>query len=375
MVSKVKDIIRVLVVDDSPSASDLLVSILQSVEGIEVIGVGRDGHDAVRLAKRLKPDVITMDIVMPNMDGMEATMQIMTENPTPIVIVSATLTKVDIVPTFNAIMHGALSMVKKPGLNDPEGCAEIIKTVRLMSQVPTVRHWNPNKTKQKPKPKPKKEQSVETATEKKISRGVKLLEQDNLKAIQMIGIVSSTGGPGILAEILKQLPADFSVPIMIVQHITEGFAAGFADWLNTETELFVGIAGHGDKPRPGAALVAPDNYHMRLDSRGTIELMKRTSEKGICPSGNFLIQSLAESFGYRALGIILTGMGSDGAEGLLSLHNAGGLTFAQEEHSCVVYGMPNEAVKANAVDYIFTPQQIGVALNELNETKNLVLAQ
>lgn len=366
MVTKRNEPIRVVVVDDSPAASDLLVSTLQSADGIEVVGVGRNGRDAIRLTKRLRPDVVTMDIIMPVMDGMEATMRIMSEVPTPIVVITATMTKVDIIPTFNALSEGALSMVKKPGLIDPEGRTEIVKTVRLMAEVPTVRLWDKKKPKSLSE---QREPSPGLATEKEASKLTALVrevfEGRSPFSIKVAGIASSTGGPGILVEILKQLPGDFRVPILVVQHVTDGFSAGLADWLDGETELSVGLASHGEKIRAGTVLISPDDYHTRVTKNGTIELFKGQPYKGFRPSGNHLLSSLAETYGSQAMGIILTGMGDDGSNGLRDLHEAGGLTIAQNEQSCVVFGMPREAILLNSVDHVLSPNQIAETLMQI----------
>jgi two-component system chemotaxis response regulator CheB len=181
----------------------------------------------------------------------------------------------------------------------------------------------------------------------------------------MIGIAASTGGPGTLAEVLGPLPSDFPVPILIVQHITQGFITGLAEWLNTETSLQVGLAGHGEIPEPGTALLAPDDYHLQVNAGGAIELCKEPPYRGLRPSANFLFHALARSYGPRAVGVVLTGMGDDGAEGLDALHRAGGLTLVQDEESCVVYGMPQEAVHRHAVDQVLTPAQIAVTLAQL----------
>jgi two-component system chemotaxis response regulator CheB len=183
----------------------------------------------------------------------------------------------------------------------------------------------------------------------------------------VIGIASSTGGPAALAAVLRSLPADFLVPIVGVQHITRGFAGGLADWLSGETALRVGIAGHGDVPEPGTFLLAPDDYHMQINAWGIIELNKEAPFKGLRPSANHLFRSLAQNYGPRAVGVILTGMGDDGAEGMEELHNAGGLTLAQNEQSCVVYGMPREAVIRNAVDLVLSPSEMASLIGQLQK--------
>ncbi len=346
-----KDNIRVVVVDDSQTVRALLVSILQGAGNIQVIGTAVDGEDAVRLAKRLKPDVITMDINLPKMSGLDATRQIMREIPTPIVVVSGSLMRTDVDLTFEALEAGALTVVRTPGLADTKMCNRVIQAVRLMSEVPVVRRWD--KTKKVVSTSGRSERIQHFSPEADLGHG-----------IQVIGIASSTGGPGTLATVLRELPADYPIPILIVQHITKGFGAGLADWLNGETELRVRLARHGDVVQGGDALLAPDDYHMQINAQGMIELRRGTLYRGLRPSANYLFDSLADNYGPRAMGIVLTGMGDDGADGLVKLYQAGGTTIAQDKESCVVYGMPKEAVARNAIGQVLTPSNIAWALGQ-----------
>ncbi len=353
--AKRKHPIRVVVVDDSTTARELLVALLQSAEGIQVVGGAANGEEAIRLVKRLQPDVVTMDVVMPKMDGLEATRQIMREAPTPIVIVTATLMRDDIDLAFEALQAGALTALRKPGLADPETCQQIVRAVRLMADVPVVRRWGDRP----------RVVSKHRAAQPAERTGRALAQKKSWQHVQLIGIASSTGGPGALATAFKSLPADFPLPILVVQHVTRGFTIGLADWLNGETALQVGLAGHGETPRGGTILLAPDDYHMRVNGRGVVELSKETPYKGLRPSANYLFHSMARCYGSRAMGIVMTGMGDDGAEGIEALHKAGGITIAQDEKSCVVYGMPREAVMRNAVDQVLSLDQIAAALENL----------
>jgi two-component system chemotaxis response regulator CheB len=350
--------IRVVVADDSPSARELLVALLQN-SGFQVVGVASNGEEAVRLTKRLRPDVVTMDIVMPKIDGLAATRRIMREVPTPIVVITASLMRADVDLTFEALQAGALTVVRKPGLNDPETCERVIQTVRLMSEVPVIHHWGRRERKEALRP--------EVPAPSQASLKSRLTDRVRKhRKVQIIGIASSTGGPATLAKVLRSLPAGFSVPILGVQHITRGFASGLADWLSGEMDLRVAIAGHGDTPRPGHFLLAPDDYHLQVNAWGVIELNREPPYKGLRPSANYLFYSLARNYGPRAVGIVLSGMGDDGAEGLEALHAAGGLVLAQNEQSCVVYGMPREVVVRNAADMVLSPEEIGSALSHLD---------
>lgn len=351
--------IRVVVVDDSPTVRQLLVAILQGADQIDVIGVGTNGEEAVRLTRRMQPDVLTMDVRMPKMDGLEATRHIMREAPTPIIIVTGNLMHADIDITFEALRAGALTVVHTPGLADPEGCAKLVQAVRLMADVPVVHHWG-------------WEQAPEPTLPAPLQPGD---DDHRLQMPRMIGIAASTGGPGALAAILRALPADWSIPILIVQHVSRGFTAGLAEWLDGETPLAVTLANHGSTARPGSVLVAPDDYHLLVTAAGVVELCREPPYRGLRPSANYLFRSLASAFGPRSVGIVLTGMGDDGAEGLQALHAAGGITIAQDQESCVVYGMPCQAVALGAIDYVLSPSEITLTLNRLARLQDRVSSQ
>lgn len=362
-------VIRVVVVDDSPTARKLLVTLLQSAGGIQVVGVAADGEEAVQLTKRLRPDLVTMDVFMPKMDGLEATRHIMRNTPTPIVIVTATLERDDVDVAFEALRSGALTAVRKPSMALPETCEQVIQSVRLMAEVPVVHRWGRDKRSYPDvklpdlatpaRPAPARERSTEAARRKPTPPLTSAQQR-----VQVVGIASSTGGPAALAAILGALPGDYALPILIVQHVTNGFTVGLAEWLNGETPLRVRVATYGDIPEPGVVLIAPDDRHMQLNRLGNVMLNQESPYKGLRPSANYLFHSLARVHGPRALGVVLTGMGDDGAEGMQALHQAGGLTLAQDEASCVVYGMPREAVARNAVDMVLPLHQISDVLRQ-----------
>lgn len=366
------DPIRVVVVDDSRTARELLVALLQSAEGIQVVGTAPDGAEAVRIVKRLRPDVVTMDVFMPRMDGLEATRRIMRDIPTPIVVVTATLMRDDMDLAFEALRAGALTAIRKPGLADPETCEKVVQAVRLMADVPVVHRWGRgegtsaiSRKATLPSPPTSEEPETTRADDLALSGRVDAPPVLDQRRVSIIGIASSTGGPAALVAVLASLPADFPIPILVVQHVTKGFTTGLADWLNGETALEIGLAGHGETPQPGAVLLAPDDYHIQVNKEGVVELCKEPPYKGLRPSANYLFRSLARAYGRRAMGIVLTGMGDDGAEGMEALHQEEGLTIAQDEGSCVVYGMPREAIMRNAVDYVLPLNHIAVAVSSL----------
>ena len=340
--------IRIVVVDDSQTARELLVALYESA-GLRVVGVGKTGEDAVNLVIKHKPNVVSMDVIMPKMDGLEATRAIMRDHPTPIVVVTASLMRSDTDIAFEALKVGALAAVQKPGIEDPVTCKKLIETVKLMATVHVIRRWSEDR------PHARRD-SISPIT-------------GSVKGIRLIGIASSTGGPGVLAQILAPLPKSFPIPVLIVQHVTNGFATGLAEWLNEQVNLSVSLAGHGDIPKPGQVLLPPDDYHMQINKDGAVELSKAPPYKGLRPSANYLFNSMARFYGASGMGIILTGMGDDGSEGMAAMYKAGAITLAQDEESCVVYGMPAEAVKRNAVKQTLTPDQISQYLMNMTTLK------
>ena len=340
--------IRVLIVEDSYVCRDLLIMILQKSPDFQVIGTARDGVEAVRLARRLKPDVITMDIHMPEMDGYEATRRIMEEIPCPIVIISGSVNRAEHERSFDALSAGALSVVEKPTVNtSPDVIRRLLTHIRLMSEVKVVRRW------------PRRHDNGD------LTVGVSATAVASSTWVQMIGIAASTGGPRALTHVLSQLPAEFPIPILIVQHVTVGFGEGFATWLNGQTPLSVRVARHGDEPRPGQVLVAPDDAHMVINNMGLIALRHDPPQHGVRPSADYLFQSLADVYGRTAIGVILTGMGHDGAEGLLALYKRGAHTIAQDQTTSVIFGMPAVAIERGAVTQIQPIDRIAATIYEI----------
>jgi two-component system chemotaxis response regulator CheB len=353
---------RIVVIDDSATSRELLVNILLTEPGFEIVGTGKDGHDAVQLVHRLKPDIILIDLHMPRMDGLVATRQIMREAPLPLILVSGSIEHETEI-TAQARQAGALAVISKPAVNDPEGYAALIQTVRLMVDVPVIHHWgrlhgNESSTEAAPKsPYPFSTKNIRSLSEK-------------LTHIDIIGIAASTGGPAALASLLNRLPETFPIPIVIVQHISNGFELGFADWLRKQVHLKVAIASQGDRLHPGWIFLAPDDYHIEINSRGTVTLSKDPPYKGLRPSANAMFKSLSKVYGSRCLGLILTGMGDDGVEGLAELHKMGGFVLAQDEQSCIVYGMPRAAVMGKVVDEVLSLEQMAIILENIPAVKS-----
>lgn len=336
--------IRVLVVDDSPTARMLLVRTLEAHDGIRVVAQAKDGTEAVAFARDLKPDIITMDVRMPNMDGLQATEQIMAQFPTPIVIVSSSVDAPDLQITFKALAAGALDIIEKPSIADAAGFETIrrllVDSVRTMSEVRVVR---------------RRMSAAASATVQELAT----------KPYHLIAIGASTGGPQLLCAILRRLDPKLPVPIVVVQHMATGFTEGFARWLNQEAEVTVKLAEDGEPLLPGTVYVAPDHRHLRVTPRFRASLGDDAAIGGFRPSVDALFESVAGSVGGGAVALLLTGMGSDGARGMASIRKAGGYTLAQDTESCVVAGMPDTARELGGVSRTITPDSIPSILTAL----------
>lgn len=340
--------IRVLVVEDSPVASLLLTYLVGSDPQLALAGVAADGEEGVAAAARLRPDVIVMDIHMPKLDGFAAARQIMETCPTRIVMVTASTSAKDVAATFHALEAGALAVLAKPvGPGDPAFetiAAELLQTVKLMAEVPVVRRW------------PRRGGTPAAAAPAPVVAAAD---------ISVVALGASTGGPIALQEILSRLPRDFPVPLLIVQHISTGFAEGFADWLGKSTGYAVRVAVQGEPALAGNAYVAPSGVQMRLLANGCIDLVDAPPEHGLKPSVSFLFRALAATFGPASIGVLLTGMGRDGAQELKALREAGAVTIAQDSETSIVFGMPGEAVKLGAAAYVLAPDAIAATLERV----------
>jgi two-component system, chemotaxis family, protein-glutamate methylesterase/glutaminase len=341
-------VIRVLVAEDSAVTREYLVHLIERDPGVALAGLARNGEEAVELARSERPDVILMDVHMPRLDGYQATRLIMESTPTPIVMATASQSEVETHGGFHALQAGALVLVDKPpGPGDPSseaGARELIRTLKLMSEVKVVRRWaaRPRATAPAPAAPP------------------------GTAAPRALAIGASTGGPPVVAELLRTLPSTVTTPVLVVQHIGAGFAAGFAEWLAAEVPRPVKLAEHGEPAQPGTVYVAPGAAHLGLTRGGRIALDRGVARHGFRPSISHLFDSVAAACGPAAVGILLTGMGRDGADGLRRLRDAGALTVAQDEATCIVYGMPREAVRLNAARHVLPPAEIATLLRSLN---------
>jgi two-component system chemotaxis response regulator CheB len=345
--------IKVLIVDDSPSVLDLITYILNSDPQIEVIGTALTGKRALEFLEKNTPDLITMDMAMPEMDGLEATRFIMETNPIPIIIVSASWSPSEVDDTYRALEAGAISIMGKPrGIGHPDHnimALELITAVKTMSQVKLVKRW------------PRKEKISEKLPPAVTEPGYKKAD------IKVIAIGASTGGPPVIHTILSGLPKNLSVPILIVQHIARGFLEGFKDWLVKSTGYTIHVAANMEKMIPGHCYIAPNDFQMGITAAGTIKLSNSDPITILCPSVSYLFESVADIYGRNALGILLTGMGRDGARELKMMRDKGAVTIAQDEASSVIYGMPGVAVSLGAAEYILPPEQIAETIIKLTK--------
>lgn len=329
--------IRVIIAEDSATIRHHLISMIEETPGMKVIGQARDGEEVLKLVSELKPDVVSMDISMPRMDGLEATRRIMAQNPTPVVVVSG-LVDQDIELSFQALQAGALAVVEKPPDRSHPVFAEkqrqLVRTLSAMAGVSVVR------------------------------RGRDLTADGDQAAIkpkatsvhpEIIAIGASAGGPSALSKLLAELPADLPVPIVVVQHIPNEFIAGLARWLEKVTPLRVTVAASGQLLLPGVVHLSPGTAHLQVVRIGeslVAQLDEKPGNYRYQPSVDVLFESVAAACGRRAIGMVLTGMGDDGAAGLLAMRQVGARTFAQDKASSTVFGMPAAAVERGAVEHI-----------------------
>jgi two-component system chemotaxis response regulator CheB len=327
--------IRVVLADDSAVVRDIVRAILESDPEIEVAGTARNGREAVELAKTLRPDVLLMDVRMPIMDGIEATSAIMAEAAVPILVLSAGVLE-DTNVAFRAVQAGAIDVVQKPRgtlSGDYRTLeADLVRRVKLVARVPPIRRGR-----RRPVP----------------------ADPAAVAADRLVVLGASTGGPPALASVLGAFSADFPAPLLAVQHISPGFLAGFVEWLDSVVPPRVVVAEHGVAPRSGTVHFAPEEHHLELAADGRLVLTRSEPRDGHRPSATVLFESAARVLGRRAVGVLLTGMGRDGAEGLRVLREAGARTICQDEATSVVFGMPAAAIELGAAEIVAPVERIG----------------
>ncbi len=352
--------VRVLLAEDSPTIRFHLTRIINDTPGMRVIGEAKDGLEALALVTLLKPDVVSMDIRMPRIDGLEATRRIMAECPTPVVVVSG-LVEQDVELSFQALEAGALAVVEKPPSRDNPTFADkqrqLIKTLIAMSEVSVVRrspylNSDSEATKQRP---PTRPLSVKP---------------------EIIAIGASAGGPSALSTILSELPISLDVPIVVAQHIPQEFVAGLARWLDKVTPLKVGVTTDGLVLKPGVVNLSLGTAHLTVVRKGNHLVAKLIEDQGAYryqPSVDVLFKSVAEVCGAAAVGVMLTGMGEDGAAGLLAMRQAGARTLAQDEATSTVFGMPGSAIERGAVEKVLPLKNIAATLMRLLQANTFIV--
>jgi two-component system chemotaxis response regulator CheB len=351
-----KDKINVLVVEDSPVVQMLMTHLLDNDPQLHVMGMVNNGQEAVDFVAEKKPDVILMDVHMPKMDGYEATRRIMETQPVPIVMSSAITSAEEVGETFRALEAGAVAFVEKPGcLGSPAFdpmVQKLLETVKLMADVKVVKRWS----------RERRNGRVDAVVP------VPVIER-RMEGILVIAIGASTGGPPVIQTILKGLPRDYPAPILVVQHIAPGFLGGMVDWLRQTTSLPVQLGVNSAIALPGSVYLAPDGFHMGLLPGGRILLSRDEPESGLRPAVSFLFRSVANVCGARAVGVLLTGMGRDGADELKLIKDKGAVTIAQDADTSVIHSMPGAAIQLGAALYTLSPEQIAAKLVTLANRK------
>ncbi len=330
--------IRVLVTDDSPLVRDLIRMMIEGDPELEVVGEASNGLEAIEEVRRLQPDIVTMDIEMPVMDGLQAIERIMGENAVPILVVT---TRGDAKTAYAAISKGALDLVVKPDVS-VEAAHDFTDRLRLLSKVKVLTHL--------------------------AGRGLGKRAADPMPAPiaapagVVVAVAASTGGPDALSIILSRLPAKFPVPIVIAQHMSDGFVSGMVGWLKTVSRVEIKVAVNGEALKPGVAYVCPSENHMRINSARKIVFVDRSPRDIFRPSCDTLLASVGEICGTKAVGVILTGMGNDGVGGMKKIKEAGGVTLAQDEETSVIFGMPNLAIESGFIDRVFPLEDLAAEI-------------
>jgi two-component system chemotaxis response regulator CheB len=365
-------VIKVLVVDDSGVMVKLLSEIINNDPALHVVGTASHGYDAVQKTQALHPDVITMDVNMPRMNGLKAVEHIMSTTPTPIIMISS-LTQKGAEATLQALDLGAIDFVSKPSgyvsLDIGDLSTEIIAKIKLAAKIHVVR------TVKRSKPILPNLRNVEKGrrTHDQIPDWSRIFHSTKKRHCynKIIAIGCSTGGPSALNEVLKKIPADFPAPILVVQHMPEKFTEKLAELLDHRIALHVVEAKEGMAIQRGIVYIAPGSYHMKILANRTISLQQEDSTSIPCPSVDIMMKSAAEVFGKRVIGVILTGMGNDGVAGMNAIKDVKGITIAQDEETSLVFGMPKVAIESGCIDSIvplsLVSDEIMNSIRERNE--------
>ncbi len=344
--------VRVLVADDSPTVRLMLCRMLEMDSAIKVVGTASDGREAVEQVAALEPDLVTMDVNMPIMDGLAAIEHIMAYNPVPVLVVSSVVGKDNTANAARALGAGAVDVVCKPAPKTLDEfnnvAADLRAKIKLLSRVRVITHPRARLLNNSIKP-------------EKIRDVPKVAGQN-----KVVAIGSSTGGPQALQRILCSLPPDFKPSIVIVQHIARGFTDGLIDWLASSCKINIIKGSEGHLLVPGEVVIAPDGIHMIVTRAGRVQLVERQIPGPHKPSIDVLLESVADVYEKKAVGVILTGMGRDGARGIKAIHDRGGHTIAQDKNTSVIFSMAKEAIKLGGVDRVVPLSDVGRLLLEFS---------
>jgi len=354
----VSEPLRVLIVDDSATHRTALSQVLGRIEGLEVISTARDGLDAVKQVQSLRPDVVLMDVRMPKLDGLEATRRIMADSPTPILLMTASDNlEADAGVALRALEYGALDLIPKPErILEPGSVDRLADQLRLLALVPVISNPRGLKARRELRAESGRARSPSPSDSGPTTTYYR-------RASRVVGIAASTGGPRALKTLLSSLPPTLNAAVVVVQHIDPAFEESLVRWLNEECAIRVTLAEQGQDLHSGTVYFAPQGSFLEVTERRRVELITEpVSPAEHCPSGDRLFQSLAKSYATRALAVILTGMGRDGATGMLDVQSRGGLTIAQDEETSTIYGMPAAAAKNGAAGRILPLEDIGPAI-------------
>lgn len=349
MSKPLKSLIRVLIVEDSPLMQQLLSHIFSQDATFQVVGTADDAQSALDAVNELHPDVITMDIQIKRSNGLEVTRQIMQSTPVPIVVISTSCQAGDTHMALEILQAGALAAMPKPPSpkhpDFPKASAHLRQIVKDMSAVKVVR----------------RRPGAQTFTSLPLIPQVKTPDAQ----YNVLAIGASTGGPPAVLSLLKELSPKIPVPVLLVQHIYPGFAPGLVEWLSAETPWKIKLIDSNVKAQPGSVYLCENGFQMGIKPDGTISVLKESNENRHCPSVSHLFASTAQSYGAKSIGIILSGMGNDGAEELKIMRDKGAMTIAQDQKSAIVYGMPGEAARINAAEYVLSPTATARLINQV----------
>jgi len=386
--------IRVLIADDSPVVREVLRDMIAAEKDLEVAGEAVNGRQAVELAAAVKPDIITMDVMMPVMNGLEAVEEIMAFNPTPILVFSSAVSDKEMDVAFQAIARGALDVMEKPkavsGQPFDEIRLELLAKLRLLSRIHVIPHLRARRKRRQQEKSAANGENHQLSGPETPAPGlplrpaaappaaaplVEILERAPLEPTphepvplprgavhrRLVAVGASTGGPKALVQIFRSLPAQLPVPVLAVQHIAHSFAPGLVAWINRESPMSVELAQDRERPQPGTLYISPTGIHMILE-KGLIRLSDSPPVNSCKPSVDELFFSVAKEMGELAVGALLTGMGRDGAEGLYAMKKKGALTLVQDERTSVIFGMPRAAIELGAEDEVIPLPEMARAI-------------